>query len=130
MDRGLRSVFLALVALLLLVREARAGEWEKPFEDYIAKFGKVYASQEEKDRRFGIYVERMEEARRMNADENDTARYGETRFSDMTKEEFAAAFPAKMGVKMVMKEVEVPVKKLSDDVHGNWPVKILNFLIL
>ena len=130
MHRGVKSPFIYLVAFLLLVGEARAGEWEKSFEDYIAKFGKVYASQEEKDRRFKIYVERMEEARRMNTDENDTARYGETRFSDMTKEEFAAAFPAKMGVKMVMKEVEVPVKKLSDDVHGNWPVKILNFLIL
>lgn len=91
-------------------------KWQKPFEDYIVKFGKVYPTQEEKERRFKIYVERMEEVQRMNADESDTARYGETRFSDMTKEEFSAVFPAKMGVKMAIKDVEVPIKELPGDV--------------
>lgn len=113
--------FVLLLTLISLAHEARSSEmeedkWQKSFEDYIVKFGKVYPTQEEKEKRFKIYVERMEEAQRMNADESDTARYGETRFSDMTKEEFSAVFPAKMGAKMAIKDVEVPIKELPGDV--------------
>lgn len=125
MYKSIKSTFIILTTLLLLLHETLSErppeeeeeeEWEKAFEDYIIKFGKVYSSQEEKEKRFKIYKERMEEVQKMNENENDAAYYGETRFSDMTKEEFSATFPAKMGVKTAMKDVEVPVGKLSDDV--------------
>lgn len=124
------SPFLLLLLLLLVgksLAEKTEAEWKESFELYIEKFGKVYASQEEKDRRFSVYVERMSEVQKLNSDGTDSARYGETRFSDLSKEEFAAIFPAKMGVKTVLKEENVPVKKLPDNVTEHLTVTLFTY---
>ncbi|XP_064623836.1 cathepsin F-like [Lineus longissimus] len=58
------------------------------FQSFKMKFNKIYASKEEELRRFRIFQENMIKARKIQSMEMGTARYGATKFSDLTEEEF------------------------------------------
>jgi len=58
------------------------------FQNFKFKFNKIYKSEEEETRRFAIFRDNMIKARKMQAMELGTARYGATKFADLTEEEF------------------------------------------
>jgi len=79
------AIFLGLLALIVA---ASARNWNAEFNTYTKEHGKHYASIEEYRVRLNNYRESMAEADRLNA-LNPKARFGATKFSDMSKEEFA-----------------------------------------
>nr|XP_033810622.1 cathepsin W-like isoform X2 [Geotrypetes seraphini] len=62
---------------------------EEMFKDFMVKFNKSYQDKEELAWRFQIFTDNMEEARRLQAHELGTAKYGVTKFSDLTDKEFS-----------------------------------------
>jgi C1A family cysteine protease len=73
---------------LVLVVAVSARNWHSDFQSYITTFNKQYATIEEYRAKLNTYRANMEEADRLNA-LNPSARFGETKFSDISKEEFA-----------------------------------------
>jgi len=60
---------------------------EEHFETFITKFSRKYSSLEEKQKRFEIFRQSLVKIEKLNKNSRD-ARFGVTKFSDMTKEEF------------------------------------------
>jgi len=58
------------------------------FEEFQKEFGKVYATDAERDYRFAVFVENLERADQRNALEGSDAMHGVTQFMDLTTEEF------------------------------------------
>uniref|UniRef100_A0A915Q721 Uncharacterized protein n=1 Tax=Setaria digitata TaxID=48799 RepID=A0A915Q721_9BILA len=58
------------------------------FSNFVKKFKRTYSSIEEQLNRFKIYIQNMRFAKKLQHEEKGTAIYGETQFSDMTREEF------------------------------------------
>ncbi|XP_032872103.1 cathepsin W [Amblyraja radiata] len=58
------------------------------FCDFMRTYNKSYKDQEEEARRFKIFVENLERARQHQETEIGSARYGVTKFSDLSAEEF------------------------------------------
>ncbi|XP_072101845.1 cathepsin F-like [Mobula birostris] len=58
------------------------------FQDFMKTYNKTYKDQEEELRRFEIFMQNMEEVRKLQEAEQGTARYGVTRFSDLSADEF------------------------------------------
>ena len=56
--------------------------------EFKAKFEKTYGTAEEESDRFGVFVENLARAERLEASDAGTATYGVTRFSDLTEGEF------------------------------------------
>jgi len=59
---------------------------EKAFHSFMKKYGKVYASHEEFNRRFAIFKDNLKAAEQLNA-QNPKAKFGVTKFSDLTAAE-------------------------------------------
>ncbi|XP_038643266.1 cathepsin F-like [Scyliorhinus canicula] len=57
------------------------------FRDFVKTYSKVYQSQEEETHRFKIFVESVERARKFQEEETGTAKYGVTKFSDLSEGE-------------------------------------------
>uniref|UniRef100_A0A8C5MHR0 Uncharacterized protein n=2 Tax=Leptobrachium leishanense TaxID=445787 RepID=A0A8C5MHR0_9ANUR len=57
------------------------------FENFILQYNKSYGSREEYQRRLLIFSENMEKARQLQKEELGSARYGVTKFSDLSDEE-------------------------------------------
>jgi cathepsin F len=72
------------------VERVRGGdnEWAG-FVDFVAKYGREYTSVREINAKFDIFKDNMATAR-AQAKRNPTARFGATKFSDMSHEEFVA----------------------------------------
>ncbi|XP_030074901.1 cathepsin W-like isoform X2 [Microcaecilia unicolor] len=68
---------------------SRAQVMEEMFKDFMVKFNKSYQDTEEQAWRFQIFKENMKEASRLQAQELGTAKYGVTKFSDLTDKEFS-----------------------------------------
>ncbi|XP_078391576.1 cathepsin W-like [Cetorhinus maximus] len=58
------------------------------FYDFVKTYGKIYKDQEEETRRFKIFVENLERAKKLQEEERGTAEYGVTKFSDLSEDEF------------------------------------------
>ncbi|CAD8169962.1 unnamed protein product [Paramecium octaurelia] len=59
------------------------------FDKYTTQFGKVYTPAE-RAYRFQVYQDAMKQIQILNSEENSTTVFGETQFTDLTNEEFAA----------------------------------------
>lgn len=83
---------IAFFALLFFVA-AHAGLQEnmRLFQNFITKHGKTY-SDLEFSHRFNVFVENMNRASNLQAAETGSARYGVTKFMDLTPEEFSANY--------------------------------------
>ncbi|XP_075986132.1 uncharacterized protein LOC142983150 [Anticarsia gemmatalis] len=66
---------------------------DRLFEHFIETYKKTYASEQEKAERFEIFKSNLLESNHLN-EASDNAVFGITKFSDLTKEEFA-----KFGIK-------------------------------
>lgn len=88
------------------------------FENYHAKFNKTYKKgSDEYNRRQAIYLKNMEKAALMTEYEQGTATYGETFFSDMSRDEFKKYYTSgsmKPKYNPMMKEAEIPSGKIPD----------------
>lgn len=60
------------------------------FHNFLEKYDKVYADKSEFKRRFKIFRENMKKVQILNENEQGTAKYGATKFADLTEEEFSA----------------------------------------
>ncbi|XP_051901077.1 cathepsin F-like isoform X2 [Pristis pectinata] len=58
------------------------------FRDFMKTYNKTYKDQKEEKRRFKIFVENAEKVRLLQESEEGTARYGVTKFSDISADEF------------------------------------------
>ncbi|XP_053305666.1 cathepsin W-like [Spea bombifrons] len=76
--------FIATLMALLSVTVSDLTEFKK----FIVQFNKSYKSKEEFQRRLHIFSKNMKEARHLQKLEHGTAKYGVTKFSDLTDEEF------------------------------------------
>ncbi|KAI1700315.1 cathepsin propeptide inhibitor domain (I29) domain-containing protein [Ditylenchus destructor] len=65
---------------------SEADDWAK-FRHYIHEYKKVYGSVAEVRLRFDAYKRTMKEAERLQKNDEGTAEFGETKFSDWTTEE-------------------------------------------
>uniref|UniRef100_A0A3B4YNJ4 Cathepsin F n=1 Tax=Seriola lalandi dorsalis TaxID=1841481 RepID=A0A3B4YNJ4_SERLL len=62
------------------------------FKEFMAKYNKVYSSQEEADRRLRIFHENLKTAEKLQSLDQGSAEYGVTKFSDLTEEEFRSTY--------------------------------------
>eukprot|EP01113_Clastostelium_recurvatum_P037892 TRINITY_DN558_c0_g1_i1.p1 TRINITY_DN558_c0_g1~~TRINITY_DN558_c0_g1_i1.p1 ORF type:complete len:351 (-),score=114.43 TRINITY_DN558_c0_g1_i1:77-1081(-) len=76
---------LAVVLVVALCGQALADV--QSFNAFISKYGKVYSTNQEYARRYKIYEDNMEKAHMMS---QDGVEYGETKFADLTADEFLA----------------------------------------
>ncbi|KAG8146715.1 hypothetical protein E2320_013824, partial [Naja naja] len=82
----------ALRANFTLPSDPGMMELAEKFQDFMAKFGKTYNSQEEMIYRFKVFAQNMETSQVLQDTELGTAQYGITPFSDLTESEFAKKF--------------------------------------
>ncbi|KAA3681418.1 cathepsin F [Paragonimus westermani] len=61
------------------------------YEQFKRDYGKVYANDDDQ-KRFAIFKDNLVRAQKLQLNDRGTARYGVTRFSDLTPEEFAAKY--------------------------------------
>lgn len=69
----------------------------KNFNEFSAKYGKTYATQEEAEYRYRVYQENLRTINAINADKTRTWRAGVNKFADMTMEEIKAILLSKRG---------------------------------
>ncbi|XP_041099323.1 cathepsin F-like [Polyodon spathula] len=62
------------------------------FKDFVSTYSREYHSQEEAEKRFRIFAENLETARKIQDLDQGTAEYGMTQFSDLTEEEFRTLY--------------------------------------
>ncbi|XP_040184846.1 cathepsin W-like [Rana temporaria] len=79
--------YLSFVVVLSL--HIVSGSYQAQFENFLLKFSKNYQSKEEFQHRLSIFSKNLEVAKRLQKEELGTAKYGVTKFSDLTDEEFA-----------------------------------------
>ncbi|KAI1707822.1 papain family cysteine protease domain-containing protein [Ditylenchus destructor] len=58
------------------------------FQKFVRVYGKIYHSEEEVIHRYQIYKQNLAEAEILQKNDEGTAEFGETKFSDLTREEF------------------------------------------
>ncbi|XP_075181484.1 cathepsin W-like [Anomaloglossus baeobatrachus] len=79
----------SLLAPLCVFIPAVLGNAElEEFETFIKRYNKVYKSPEEYQYRLSVFTSNLNTARRLQREERGTAKYGVTKFSDLTDEEF------------------------------------------
>jgi hypothetical protein len=81
----------SIVALLVLAAVASALTDAQEWGQFKRRFGRSYGSNEEEVRRFEIFKTNMRKAEALSAAEED-AKFGVTKFSDLTSEEFIAMY--------------------------------------
>jgi C1A family cysteine protease len=83
----MRSITLAL-AFFGLIAVTFANRPHLEFAQFIQKYNKVYATQDEFKERFEIFQDNLATIRQLNKDANGRTLYGITKFADLTKDEF------------------------------------------
>ncbi|XP_025416019.1 cathepsin L-like isoform X1 [Sipha flava] len=84
------------------------------FEDFMNVHNKLYPSLEEKNKRFRIFAANMKRVKLLQDNEQGTAIYGATQFSDLTKNEFKKKY---LGLNPSMKSKKsLPMAEISYDV--------------
>jgi len=101
-------VLLALFFCVVAV-SAKHADWQTEFSDYIRDFGKVYSGPAETRIRMRYFQANMMEAQRLNS-HNPKARFGPTKFSDLSKQEFAQRY---LNAKPIAKSQMPPAKDFS-----------------
>ncbi|KAL4237688.1 hypothetical protein ACF0H5_002402 [Mactra antiquata] len=86
------------------------------FTNFKSNFNKIYGSSKEEQKRFYIFCENMRTARKLQETEKGSARYGATKFADLTKEEFRQYVGKQWDVsaKDKMKKATIPKEKAPD----------------
>lgn len=77
---------IAAGSILVMLAKAQSNEMDE-FESFKSKFMKVYATAEEEQYRFGVFKTGLVRIAERNADPDDHAQYGVTRWADMSDAE-------------------------------------------
>jgi C1A family cysteine protease len=79
------------VALAIKIKPSQSLEIvnRQKFHDFQKKYNKNYKDDAEREKRFKIFTESMARAERLTQENHGSAQFGVTKFSDLTKEEFA-----------------------------------------
>ncbi|KAF6768187.1 hypothetical protein AHF37_06258 [Paragonimus kellicotti] len=86
------SCFVLLVSCAIAVNTVRVPDSARDlYEQFKRDYGKVYANEDDQ-KRFAIFKDNLVRAQKYQLNDRGTARYGVTRFSDLTPEEFAAKY--------------------------------------
>ncbi|MGH0189846.1 UNVERIFIED_CONTAM: hypothetical protein FKN15_039095 [Acipenser sinensis] len=62
------------------------------FKEFVSMYSREYHSQQEAEKRFRIFAENLETARKIQDLDQGSAEYGVTQFSDLTEEEFRTLY--------------------------------------
>ena len=89
-------------------------ETEVMFAEFIQKFNKVYSSDEEKQKRLGIFRENLKKIGELIRNELGTGEYGLTMFADLTKEEFSSKYLGLRPDLYVENEIPYPMAEIPD----------------
>ncbi|WAR18566.1 CATF-like protein [Mya arenaria] len=86
------------------------------FKDFKKQFNKLYGSQKEEEKRYQVFCDNMRAARKLQQTEKGSARYGATKFADLTKEEFKRHVGKRWdtGANWWMKKAEIPGGPVPD----------------
>ncbi|XP_054714238.1 cathepsin L-like [Uloborus diversus] len=87
------------------------------FEDFIARHNKLYLDDKEKLARFKIFQKNLDKIKFLNDHERGTARYGVTKFADLTEEEFkkhALGLRPDLQTNEEMKKAAIPKISIPD----------------
>ncbi|KAI1701201.1 papain family cysteine protease domain-containing protein [Ditylenchus destructor] len=87
-ENGGTNIFLKLTAN---IPPTEADIWAK-FQQFVRVYGKIYQSEEEVIHRYQVYKQNLAEAEILQKNDDGTAEFGETKFSDLTHEEFKKEF--------------------------------------
>jgi len=112
-------LLLALVAVVLSFKHDERLPLTVTFQRWIRHYGKIYASQDEYQNRFTIFQENMKKAAELNA-QNTTARFGATKFADLTHEEFAVRLGMKGYVPKVTNRAVTPAPQTKAPANFDW----------
>jgi cysteine peptidase B len=107
-------VLLCLVAVALAANTQDAALRQK-FTQFQQRYGRVYPHQDEFEYRFRVFKANMKEAEELQK-ANPKAQFGVTKFSDLTKEEFAAKYLMNVDTS---KYVAPPAKDFSKSYPNN-----------
>ncbi|XP_068117866.1 cathepsin W-like [Hyperolius riggenbachi] len=101
-------LFCSLCLLSVLLPDTESGRLNDEFKEFIKQFNKTYKKEEHQYRR-SIFHRNMEEAKRLQKEELGTAKYGMTKFSDLTDEEFKRYYsiPVSAPPPNMMKKIHV-----------------------
>ena len=97
-----------------MLEQSRLLKEEKLFHEFIKKYEKYYASEEERTRRFTIFKKNLDMIEELQRNEQGTGRYGVTQFADLTKAEFKAKY---LGLKPSLKsdnDIPMPMAEIPD----------------
>ncbi|KAL6201804.1 hypothetical protein ACLB2K_025517 [Fragaria x ananassa] len=92
-EQNLVMIFIFMV-LGILASQATSRESYKAnsiadkYEQWMAKYGRIYPDSKEKERRFAIFKKNVEFVEKFNSERNTTCTLSINKFSDMTNEEF------------------------------------------
>ncbi|KAM4018160.1 cathepsin W-like isoform 1-T1 [Anomaloglossus baeobatrachus] len=84
--------FPLLSALCIFIPMVLGNTELEQFETFIKQFNKVYKNEEEYQYRLSVFRANLNTARRLQEEDLGTAKYGVTKFSDLTDEEFTRNF--------------------------------------
>jgi len=82
-------LILSVLIVAAFAASSRDAVLRQKFAQFQQKYSRTYPHQDEFDHRFNIFKENIKKAERLNR-ANPTAKFGVTKFSDLTSEEFAS----------------------------------------
>ncbi|TGZ68101.1 hypothetical protein CRM22_004442 [Opisthorchis felineus] len=84
-------LFVSIPSISGIVLSQKSEYIRQSYEDFKRKYGKYFIGDED-DRRFGIFKDNLKRAKIYQQEDRGTAKYGVTRFFDLTPEEFKALY--------------------------------------
>ncbi|XP_071504421.1 cathepsin L-like [Diadema antillarum] len=85
--------------------------YQELFDDFIQKYGRAYRKDnnaKEYNYRFSVFLQNMGTAEMLNHLEQSTAKYGPTKFADLTREEFKRYLSGPMAATTPAKQAPIP----------------------
>ena len=113
-----------VIALLLLSISVGAFPLEGQFRQYTREYHKSYRTRGEEFYRMGVFMANSLHIAALNADPNDHATYGWSRFTDLTPSEAKAmaglVVPTQPKLKFVVNYTDLPLHKRKDAIPDVW----------
>lgn len=86
------ALILAVVPQIFAWDLALESEAKPLFNAFEREYNRVYASEAERTYRFGVFIQNLEKANKLNQEHKGLATFGVTKFMDLTAEEFKATY--------------------------------------
>ncbi|KAK2838579.1 hypothetical protein Q7C36_013393 [Tachysurus vachellii] len=90
------------------------------FKDFMVKYNRTYASQDEAEKRLGIFQQNLKTAQTLQALDQGTAEYGVTKFSDLTEDEFRIIYLNPMLSQWSLQKQMKPAAPVSKAAPDSW----------